>query len=45
MRTEASSEMWADATHFHITARIGAFESDQLIFERDFLRRIRRDLV
>ncbi len=45
VRTETVSEMHADATHFHITARVEAFESDKLIFEKDFSKSIRRNLV
>jgi len=27
--------MWADKTHFHISARLEAYENDRLIFEKD----------
>jgi uncharacterized protein len=45
LRTETFSQMHADAKTFHITARIEAYEGDTLIFERDFSRKIPRDLV
>ncbi|MDH5798258.1 MAG: CocE/NonD family hydrolase [Paracoccaceae bacterium] len=44
-RTETFSEMSSDATHLHLRARIEAYEDDQLIFEKDFDRKIPRDLV
>ncbi len=45
VHTETYSEMWADAENFHVTARIEAFEDHRLIFEKDFSKSIRRDLV
>ncbi len=45
LRTETNSAMWSDATHFHLTARLEAYENDKLIYERDVEDRIpRRDL-
>ncbi|MGB3245274.1 MAG: CocE/NonD family hydrolase [Sulfitobacter sp.] len=35
LRTETHSHMWSDATHFHLTARLEAYENDALIYERD----------
>ena len=43
LRTEASCEMWSDATHFHLAARLEAYENDALVYERDFTDRIARD--
>jgi len=34
-RTETYATMWADQTHFHISARLEAYENDRLIFEKD----------
>lgn len=36
VRTETFQEMWADATHFHVRARIEAYEGDELVFEKDW---------
>ena len=36
VRTETFQEMWADATHFHLSARIEAYEGDELVFEKDW---------
>lgn len=43
LRTEASCAMKSDATHFHLTARMEAYENETLVFERDFERSIPRD--
>lgn len=43
LRTETKSEMWSDATHFHLTARIEAYENDTLIHAHDVQERIERD--
>jgi len=43
VRTETFSAMRADATHFHLTGRIEAYEGDVLIFERDFAENLERD--
>ncbi len=45
LRTETKSRMTADATHFHLTARVEAYENDALIFEKDFDTKVPRDLV
>jgi len=45
VRTETYSEMWCDAQAFFITARIEAYEGDTRIFEKQFEKRILRDLV
>ncbi len=42
MRTETFSGMRADLTHFHLTARIEAWEDDELVFEKDFAETIPR---
>ena len=37
--------MWSDASTFHLTARLEAWEGDTLIYERDLTDAIaRRDL-
>jgi hypothetical protein len=43
VRTETFSEMRADATHFHLTARIEAYESEKLVFAKDFAETVPRD--
>lgn len=43
VRTETSSAMWSDATHFHFTARLEAYEGDEMIFSRDFTDSVKRD--
>lgn len=43
VRTETFSAMRADATHFHLTGRIEAYEGDVLIFERDLAESLERD--
>ncbi|MCI2400000.1 CocE/NonD family hydrolase [Aliiroseovarius subalbicans] len=35
VRTETFAQMWSDATHFHLTARIEAFAGDELVYARD----------
>ena len=45
LRTETYAEMWADATHFHLTGRLEAYEGDVLVLERDVAERIARDGV
>ena len=35
--------MWSDATDFHLSARIEAWESDTLIYARDETETIPRD--
>ena len=36
VRTETFQEMWADESHFHIRARIEAYEGDELVFEKNW---------
>ncbi len=43
LRTETFSEMWSDTTHFHLKARLEAYEGDVLIYERDVTDTIARD--
>ncbi len=43
LRTETFAEMWSDKTHFHLNARLEAYENDVLIFERDMQESIERD--
>ncbi|MCV3273012.1 CocE/NonD family hydrolase [Roseobacter sinensis] len=45
LRTEAHCEMWSDATHFHLRARMEAYENDTLVFERDHSDQIARDHI
>lgn len=45
LRTETSCEMWADKTHFHLHARLEAYENDILVYERDANDCIPRDQV
>ncbi len=35
LRTEATCEMWSDATTFYLRARIEAYENGRLIFDKD----------
>ena len=43
LRTETYSTMTSDATHFHLTARIEAYENDELVYDRDLQESIARD--
>jgi len=43
LRTEAHCSMTSDSTHFHLAARMEAYENDTLIFERDLTESIERD--
>lgn len=45
VRTETRSWMRSDIENFYISAKIEAFEGDELIFERDFEQKIPRNLV
>ena len=45
LRTETFSEMWSDATHFHLSARLEAYEDDTLIYERDVSDSIKREML
>jgi hypothetical protein len=42
LRTETFSEMWSDATHFHLTARLEAYEGETLVYARDVEDKIKR---
>ncbi|WP_406648801.1 CocE/NonD family hydrolase [Aliisedimentitalea scapharcae] len=42
-RTEMSCEMLSDLTHFHLRARLEAYENDALVRERDFTESVPRD--
>ncbi|MBD3662629.1 CocE/NonD family hydrolase [Sulfitobacter aestuariivivens] len=42
LRTETRSQMWSDATHFHLTATLEAYENDALIYQREIEDRIER---
>jgi putative CocE/NonD family hydrolase len=41
--TEARAEMWADATHLHMRARVTAHEGDREVFARDYQERVERN--
>ena len=43
IRTETFCEMWSDATQFHLSARLEAYENDRLICERALTDSITRD--
>ncbi|MFC6689081.1 CocE/NonD family hydrolase [Jhaorihella thermophila] len=43
LRTETFCEMWSDATQFHMTARLEAYENDRLIYKRDLTDSVPRD--
>ena len=43
VRTETFSAMWSDATHFHLTGRLEAYEGEVLVFDRDYAESIERD--
>lgn len=45
VRTEAHAEMWSDPTHFHLTARVEAYEGDALVHARDWSTSHRRVCV
>ncbi|MGR3659818.1 MAG: CocE/NonD family hydrolase [Paracoccaceae bacterium] len=45
VRTETNSWMRSDAENFYISAKIEAFEGDDLIFEQEFDKTLPRDLV
>ena len=45
LRTETTSEMWSDATHFHLAATLEAFQNDTRIHHRTLTDKIRRDLL
>ncbi|MEN8742986.1 MAG: peptidase S15, partial [Phaeobacter gallaeciensis] len=43
VRTETRSEMWSDATHFHLHASLEAFENGEQVFSKTFKDSIARD--
>jgi putative CocE/NonD family hydrolase len=43
LRTETTCEMWSDRTHFHLRARLEAYENDSLALARDIEDSISRD--
>ncbi len=43
LRTETSCEMWSDATTFHLSAKLEAYENDELIYTRDVTDSVARD--
>ena len=45
LRTEARCAMWSDASHFHLTAQLDAFENDRLIRSRDHSWSVPRDHI
>ena len=45
LRTETHSKMWSDATLFHLTARVEAYENDILIYERNVADSIERHFM
>ncbi|WP_147114653.1 CocE/NonD family hydrolase [Tateyamaria sp. syn59] len=45
LRTEARCAIWSDATHFHLTASIEAFENDVRVYHRTVQEKIGRDLL
>ncbi|MFL4472074.1 CocE/NonD family hydrolase [Tateyamaria armeniaca] len=45
LRTETKSEMWSDATHFHLRASLDAFENGKSVYHREVTDKIKRDLL
>ncbi|MDF1729198.1 MAG: CocE/NonD family hydrolase [Sulfitobacter sp.] len=45
LRTETYSRMTSDVDHFHLTARLEAYENDRLIYERDVTESRARDCM
>ncbi len=45
IRTETSSAMWSDETHFHLTGKVTAFEGNSILFEREYVDTIERLLL
>ena len=43
LRTEAKCEMWSDATHFHLSATLEAFENETEVFSKSFDDSLPRD--
>ncbi|WP_299554810.1 CocE/NonD family hydrolase [uncultured Tateyamaria sp.] len=42
LRTEARCEMWSDATHFHLNAKLDAFENDIRVYQREITDKVPR---
>ncbi|MCM2563286.1 CocE/NonD family hydrolase [Lutimaribacter sp. EGI FJ00015] len=42
-RTETFAEMWSDATHFHMSGRLEAYENDKLVYARNVTDKVSRD--
>ena len=45
VRIETRTEMWADRETFFIRAKLEAFEKEHRVFERNWDRNVRRDMV
>ncbi len=45
LRTETHSKMWSDATNFHLTARLEAYQDGALIYARDLEDSIKRHFM
>lgn len=45
VRTETATRLTADATHFHITGSLAAYEGDKLVLERSWKESIERVLM
>lgn len=45
LRTETASSMWSDVDSFHLTGRVRAYESGNLVFEREFKETVPRGLI
>ena len=43
LRTETTCEMWSDATHFHLSARLLAYENDETVHDRAVTESLARD--
>ncbi|WP_299743225.1 CocE/NonD family hydrolase [uncultured Tateyamaria sp.] len=42
LRTEARCAMWSDATHFHLSAKLDAFENDIRVYQREITDKVPR---
>lgn len=45
LSTKTTCEMWSDFSHFHLKARLEAYENGILIYERDVTDQIQRDNI
>jgi hypothetical protein len=43
VRTETYTTMNSDAKYFHLTARLEAYENDNLVFEKEISESVKRD--